>query len=56
MEHYSRENEKAEQDRAERIKREGKVTTVYDDTTGGRLPNWVPLLGGNKKAAPGFKE
>jgi hypothetical protein len=55
MEHYSRENEKAEQDRVARIK-DGKVTTVYDDTTGGRIPNWVPLVGGSKKVAPGYKE
>lgn len=57
MEYYSRENEKAEQDRAERMKKDGgKITTVYDDTTGGRFPSWVPLVGGSKKVAPGFKE
>ena len=56
MEHYAKENEKAEQDRVNRINKEGKVTTVYDDTTGGRFPSWVPLIGGSKKVAPGFKE
>jgi hypothetical protein len=56
MEHYSRENERVEQARAERLKREGKITTVYDDTTGGRFPSWLPFIGGSKKVAPGFKE
>jgi lauroyl/myristoyl acyltransferase len=55
MEHYTRENEKAEQERVERVK-EGKITTVYDDTTGGRIPNWVPWFGGSKKVLPGFKD
>lgn len=56
MEHYSRENEKAEQDRVARIEEGGKITTVYDDTTGGRFPSWVPLVGARKKVAPGFIE
>lgn len=56
MEYYARENEKVEKERAERVKREGKITTVYDDTTGGRFPSWMPLVGGSKKVAPGFKE
>jgi hypothetical protein len=52
MEHYVRENEKVERERAER----GKITTVYDDTTGGRFPSWVPLIGGSKEAAPVVKK
>lgn len=49
MEHYAQESEKAEHDRVARIRGDGKVTTVYDDTTGGRFPSWVPLVGGSKK-------
>lgn len=55
MEHYARENERAERERAERVEK-GKITTVYDDTTGGRFPSWVPLIGGNKEAAPVIKK
>lgn len=56
MEHYSRENEKAEAARVSKIGTGGKITTVYDDTTGGRFPSWVPFVGGSKKVAPGYKE
>jgi hypothetical protein len=52
MEHYARENEKAERERVER----GKINTVYDDTTGGRFPSWVPLIGANREAAPIVKK
>jgi hypothetical protein len=55
MEHYARENDNAERERVARVER-GKVTTVYDDTTGGRFPSWVPLIGGNKEAAPAVKK
>lgn len=55
MEHYARENEEAERLRVARIKPDGKITTVYDDTTGGRLPSWVPWIGGSKKVAPDAK-
>lgn len=56
MEHYAKENEKAEQARVNRLNKDGKITTVYDDTTGGRFPSWVPLIGGSKKEAPDSKE
>ena len=56
MEHYSRQNEQAEQDRLARTKQDGKVTTVYDDTTGGRFPSWVPWIGTSKKVAPESRE
>jgi hypothetical protein len=56
MEHYTKENEKAEEERVAKIERNGKVSTVYDDTTGGRFPSWVPFVGSGKKVAPGYKE
>lgn len=56
MEHYTREHAQAEDARCAKIEKEGKVSTVYDDTTGGRFPSWMPLIGSSKKVAPGFKE
>jgi hypothetical protein len=34
----------------------GKVVTVYDDTTGGRFPSWMPWVGTKREVPPGFKE
>jgi hypothetical protein len=57
MEYYARENEKAENARLARIEKDGgKILTVYDDTTGGRFPSWMPLIGGSEKPASGAKE
>lgn len=55
MEHYKREQEDVEQERLARMKN-GEVHSVYDDTTGGRLPSWVPLFGGSKKVDRNSKE
>ena len=55
MELYSRNNEKAQREKIER-QNAGKVDTVYDDTTEGRFPSWVPYIGTKKKIKPGYNE
>ena len=44
-----------EEARVSRIK-DGEVVTVYDDTTGGRFPSWMPWIGSKKEVSPGYKE
>lgn len=56
MEHYARENERAEQERVAKVRQGGKIATVYDDTTGGRFPSWMPLIGSSKKTVSNDKE
>lgn len=55
MEYYAKKNKVQEEARFARIK-DGKVVTVYDDTTGGRFPSWMPWIGTKRKIPPGFKE
>ena len=44
MEHYVKQEQQMEEERLARIK-DGRVVTIYDDTTGGRIPSWVPFIG-----------
>lgn len=55
MEHYAKKDKKTEENRLARMKG-GKVVTVYDDTTGGRFPSWMPWVGTKREVPPGFKE
>lgn len=55
MEHYAKKDKKTEEARLARMKG-GKVVTVYDDTTGGRFPSWMPWVGTKREVPPGFKE
>jgi hypothetical protein len=55
MEHYAKKDKKTEETRLARMKG-GKVVTVYDDTTGGRFPSWMPWVGTKREVPPGFKE
>ena len=55
MEHYAKKDKKQEETRLARMKG-GKVVTVYDDTTGGRFPSWMPWVGTKREVPPGFKE
>lgn len=55
MELYAKKDAEAEQRRLER-NGDGKIETVYDDTTGGRFPHWVPYIGSSKKPKPGYPD
>lgn len=55
MEHYAKKNKEHEEARLARMQA-GKVVTVYDDTTGGRFPSWMPWIGTKKEVPRGFKE
>jgi hypothetical protein len=55
MEHYAKKNKVQEETRLARVQA-GKVVTVYDDTTGGRFPSWMPWIGTKKEVPRGFKE
>lgn len=55
VEYYAKRNKELEETRLARMQA-GKVVTVYDDTTGGRFPSWVPWVGTKKEVPPGFKE
>ena len=50
VEHYAKKNKAQEEARLARMQA-GKVVTVYDDTTGGRFPSWMPWVG-TKKEVP----
>jgi len=55
MAHYAQKEKVRHEDRLARMK-DGKVVTVYDDTTGGRFPSWMPVIGSSRVVEPGFKE
>ena len=55
MEHYAKRDKAREEARLARV-RDGKVFTVYDDTTGGHWPSWMPWVGTSREVPPGFKE
>src|SRR5947207_8804403 len=48
VEHYAKKNKAQEEARLARMQA-GKVVTVYDDTTGGRFPSWMPWVGTKEK-------
>ena len=48
VEHYAKKNKAQEETRLARMQA-GKVVTVYDDTTGGRFPSWMPWVGTKKE-------
>ena len=54
MEHYAKKDKKTEETRLARMKG-GKVVTVYDDTTGGRFPSWMPWVGTKKRSTARFQ-
>jgi hypothetical protein len=55
MEHYTKKNKETEEKRLAQMKN-GRVVTVYDDTTGGRFPSWMPWVGTSRQVPRGFKE
>ena len=55
MEHYAKKDKEREETRVARMK-DGKVITVYDDTTEGRFPSWMPWVGTKREVPRGFKE
>jgi hypothetical protein len=50
VEHYAKKNKAQEETRLARMQA-GKVVTVYDDTTGGRFPSWMPWVGRKKEVS-----
>lgn len=54
-EHYVKRHQIMEDERVAKIV-DGKITTVYDDTTGGRFPSWVPWVGRKEEAKPTSKK
>ena len=55
VQHYAKKDKEREASRLAQMK-DGKVVTVYDDTTGGRFPSWMPFVGTKKEVPRGFKE
>ena len=55
MEHLAKKEQQREEERVARMV-DGKVVTVYDDTTEGRFPSWMPWIGTKREVKPGYKE